>query len=197
MSLTDSQQLDPGNLGAIIRSAHFLGADGIIYSQRSCAPLSAVALKASAGASETLPLIPVNHPRAFVDKAQANGWKFYAAAASQHKAMKKQKIVTTSNVGFPVRDGPCVIMLGSEGEGLRLTLLSKANYLLTIKGQRSDQGGVDSLNVSVAAALLCEAMLRRPPENDRSSDINHDPHMLVEEDEVSEPVTTESLRELF
>ena len=88
-------------------------------------------------------------------------------------------------------------MLGNEGEGLRLNLLKKANYLLTIEGQQSHQGGVDSLNVSVAAALLCEAMLRRPPAADRPSKVDRDPYMIIEEDEIAEPVTTESLRALF
>ena len=61
-------------------------------------------------------------------------------------------------------------MLGSEGQGLRLNLLKKADYLITIEGQRKDVGGVDSLNVSVAAALLCEAMLRRPAVHQSSED---------------------------
>lgn len=48
-------------------------------------------------------------------------------------------------------------MLGGEGEGLRWNLQKKADYLVRIEGQRLGQGGVDSLNVSVAAGILCEA----------------------------------------
>ncbi len=48
-------------------------------------------------------------------------------------------------------------MLGGEGEGLRWNLQKKADYLVGIEGQRLGQGGVDSLNVSVAAGILCES----------------------------------------
>lgn len=48
-------------------------------------------------------------------------------------------------------------MLGGEGEGLRWNLQKKADYLVGIEGQRLGHGGVDSLNVSVAAGILCEA----------------------------------------
>ena len=57
---------------------------------------------------------------------------------------------------------PCVLILGGEGEGLRWGIQKKADFLLSIEGYRSGKGGVDSLNVSVAAGLLCEAFLRRP-----------------------------------
>ena len=53
-------------------------------------------------------------------------------------------------------------MLGGEGTGLKPDLQRKADYLVSISGQRSGQGGVDSLNVSVAAGLLAEVFLRRP-----------------------------------
>lgn len=53
-------------------------------------------------------------------------------------------------------------MLGSEGEGLRWTLQKKADYVLGVQGARLGQGGVDSLNVSVAAGLLCEAFMKPP-----------------------------------
>lgn len=54
-------------------------------------------------------------------------------------------------------------MLGSEGDGLRKTLLRKSDFKLSIEGRRGDlKSLVDSLNVSVAAGLLCEAFLRPP-----------------------------------
>lgn len=53
-------------------------------------------------------------------------------------------------------------MLGGEGEGLRASLQKRANHVIGIEGQRLGQGGVDSLNVSVAAGVLCEAFMRQP-----------------------------------
>lgn len=52
-------------------------------------------------------------------------------------------------------------MLGGEGEGLRWNLQKKADHEIGIDGTRAGMRGVDSLNVSVAAGLLCEAFLRR------------------------------------
>lgn len=56
---------------------------------------------------------------------------------------------------------PTVLMLGGEGEGLRPNLRKRADYVVGVEGQRLGKGGVDSLNVSVAAGVLCEAFLRK------------------------------------
>ncbi|MCJ1322216.1 hypothetical protein MMC15_007563 [Xylographa vitiligo] len=166
--------LDPGNLGAILRSAHFLGVDAIALSARHSAPLTPVALKASAGAAESLPLISIRTPAAFVDASRAAGWKFYAAVAPTDQvgtSADAEKETAAPPVPHhdlsmlaalcPTRAHPCVLMLGGEGEGLRWALRRKADASVSI-GASWRAGGVDSLNVSVAAALLCEAFLRAP-----------------------------------
>ncbi len=155
--------LDPGNLGAILRSAFFLGVDTVAISKRSSAPVSPVAIKASAGASEALPLVSVNQPGIFIDKCKANGWKIYAAAApTPGKRTGLGNYLSSSNLGNPVRNHPCLLILGGEGEGLHWNIRRKADFDVGIDGARMGQGDVDSLNVSVAAGLLCEAFLRRP-----------------------------------
>ena len=141
-------------------------------SDRNSAPLSPVALKASAGASESLPLLSIKHPAAFVEESQKNGWKFYAAVAPPGPKKSSSSAVaanpravshfSTSNVELQVRDHPTILMLGGEGEGLRWNLQKKADFTVSIPGPRKGEGGVDSLNVSVAAGLLCETFLRRP-----------------------------------
>ena len=124
--------------------------------------MSPVALKASAGASESLPLLTVNQPGQFLEKCQANGWKVYAAVMpNPGKQSRKGSYLTTSTLGSPVRDHPCIVILGGEGEGLRWNVQSKADYSIGIEGGRLGQGQVDSLNVSVDAGLLCEAFLRK------------------------------------
>ncbi|KAL9131282.1 MAG: hypothetical protein Q9217_000770 [Psora testacea] len=152
--------LDSGNLGAIMRSAFFLGVDAVAVSSHS-APFSPVSLKASAGAAECLPLVTVAQPNTFIDACKKNGWKAYAADASS-EYIRKQKRLATSNLGSPLQRHPCILILGSEGEGLRWKIQEKADFDVGIEGQRGGQGGVDSLNVSVAAGLLCEAFLRKP-----------------------------------
>ena len=71
-------------------------------------------------------------------------------------------MLTTSTLGHPTQNNPCIIMLGGEGEGLRWRVQKKAHFIVGVEGFRAGQGGVDSLNVSVAAGLLCDAFMRKP-----------------------------------
>ncbi|MCJ1335255.1 hypothetical protein MMC09_000523 [Bachmanniomyces sp. S44760] len=151
--------LDPGNMGAILRTAYFLGVDAVAISKRNSAPFSPVTIKASAGACENMNLMSINTPGAFIDASQQNGWKFYGAMAPGQEVRRRHGF-TTATIPDRLRKHPCVLMLGAEGEGLRLNLARKANYTVGIEGNRMGQNGVDSLNVSVAAGLLCEAFLR-------------------------------------
>ena len=150
-------------MGAIIRSSHFLGADGILICTRNSAALTPVALKAAAGAAETLPLFSVSQPASFIDECQENGWKFYAAvspSSSDSGRASGRPYYSSTALGNPTRKHPCVLILGSEGDGLRWTIQKKADFMLGIEAQRAGSGDLDSLNVSVASALLCDAFLR-------------------------------------
>ncbi|CAL8577658.1 hypothetical protein XPA_003482 [Xanthoria parietina] len=154
---------DTGNLGAIIRSAHFLGADGIILCTRNSAALTPVTLKAAAGAAELLPLFSVSQPASFIDECQENGWKFYAAVSpdsSDSGRVTGRAYYSSTTLGNPTQRHPCILVLGSEGDGLRWNIQKKADFMLGIEARRSGSGEVDSLNVSVASALLCDAFLR-------------------------------------
>ena len=146
-----------------MRTAFFLGVDAVAISKRSSAPLSPVAIKASAGASENLPLLSVDQPGKFIDTCQGFGWKICAAVSpGSGKSSGSGDYIPTSKLQTPVRDHPCLLILGGEGEGLRWNIQSKADLKIGIEGMRAGQVGVDSLNVSVAAGLLCEAFLRKP-----------------------------------
>jgi 21S rRNA (GM2251-2'-O)-methyltransferase len=174
--------LDPGNLGGIIRTASFLGITAIALSTRNSAPLSPIVLKASAGASENVTIFSVNKPAGFITDSKHAGWKVYAAVAprlspTQSPPARRSTIssassaltptsdiptITTNDLLFsnPLAHDPCILMLGNEGEGLRWNLRSKADVELSIAGSGNAQrGGVDSLNVSVAAGVLCQAFL--------------------------------------
>ncbi|KNG85092.1 RNA methyltransferase, TrmH family [Aspergillus nomiae NRRL 13137] len=167
--------VDPGNLGAIIRSAYYLGVDAIIFAGRNSAPLSPVTIKASAGAAENMSLLEVSNEVDFIQRSKANGWKFYAADAPgpASKYVDNTSIVEgkgTTEGGHFSTQSPCVIMMGSEGSGLSRHIKSHADSIVSIPGARlttplgveSDPSRVDSLNVSVAAALLMEMFLRVP-----------------------------------
>lgn len=178
--------LDEGNLGAIARSAYFLGVEAIITPTRQSAPWSHIAVKASAGAAEAIPIFKVSEPANFLGMASRNGWRCYASdAVPSTKASPNAGDDTTSDVVYtlarsskqltnhsPVAEHPTILMMGAEGTGLKTSLLNIAHYKVGIKhGREVDEVGVDSLNVSVAASLLCHDMLKkkkvveRDPEN--------------------------------
>lgn len=172
--------LDEGNLGAIARSAYFLGVDAIVTPTRQSAPWSHIAVKASAGAAEAIPLFKVAEPADFLGKASRNGWRCYAADAISPAAAAAAAAADadpTSDIIYtlarstrrlpdhsPLADHPTILMLGAEGAGLKSSLLNIAHYNVGIRqAPQADDVGVDSLNVSVAAGLLCLDMLKRRP----------------------------------
>ncbi|KAL5343762.1 Alpha/beta knot methyltransferase [Aspergillus crustosus] len=170
--------VDPGNLGAIIRSAYYLGADAVIFAGRNSAPLTPITIKASAGAAENMTLLTVKNEVDFIQRSKANGWQFYAADAPEPGAtyidpasIHTHRSATEAdghNAKSLIGSAPSVIMMGNEGSGLSRHILSHADSIISIPGARiipgviTDPARVDSLNVSVAAALLMETFLRVP-----------------------------------
>ncbi|KAJ5168095.1 uncharacterized protein N7482_003689 [Penicillium canariense] len=165
--------VDPGNLGAIIRSAYYLGIDAIVFAGRNSAPLSPVTIKASAGAAENMTLLHVKNEVDFIQRSKDSGWRFYAADAPGPGATYLDRATAdgeSQESGLPTMQAPSVIMMGSEGSGLSSHIKSHADATVSIPGARhsahlgveSDPARIDSLNVSVAAALLMEMFLRTP-----------------------------------
>ena len=142
---------DPQNLGALLRCADGAGVDGVILTERRSAPLSAAAVKASAGAAEHLRIArAVNLVRALEQLKQRNLWVVGLEERSQ---------TDYDRFDF-TRD--CVLVFGREGAGLHDLVRRTCDYLLRIPMA----GGVSSLNVSTAAAVvLFEAARQRrnPP----------------------------------
>lgn len=132
---------DPHNFGAVIRSAEFFGASGVIWPRDRSAPLSPAAVRSSAGASERVPLCPVTN---------------LARALEQAKRTQEWWVIgTVVDDGQPLvelaADPPAamVVVLGSEGSGLRRLTRERCDFLATIEGA----GSLGSLNVSAAAAV--------------------------------------------
>jgi 23S rRNA (guanosine2251-2'-O)-methyltransferase len=138
---------DPQNLGALLRSADGAGADGVILTERRSAPLSPVAIKASAGAAEHVPIARVvNLSRALEQLKEHNLW---CVGLDERGTMSYDEFDFTSN---------CVVVLGREGAGLHDLVKKHCDHLLRIPMA----GKVASLNVSVAGALvLYEAARQR------------------------------------
>ncbi len=138
---------DPQNLGALLRVADGAGVDGVILTERRSAPLSAAAVKASAGAAEHLRIARVvNLVRALEDLKQRNLW---VVGLDERAETEYDRFDLTGNV---------VLVLGSEGAGLHDLVRRTCDHLLRIPMA----GGVSSLNVSAAGAVvLYEAARQR------------------------------------
>jgi len=152
---------DTGNMGAIFRSAYFLGVDAIILPRHGTAPLTAVTIKNSAGAAEHVPILNIDNELNFMQRSQENGWLFVASAAADSEstlARSMKKPTVEQRPKQVLKHHPLVLMMGNEGEGLRPFLQKQADFSVSIAGARSD-GLIDSLNVSVAAALLTQRFL--------------------------------------
>ncbi|KAI4148299.1 MAG: hypothetical protein LQ340_005147 [Diploschistes diacapsis] len=111
---------------------------------------------------------PERYPFVIMLDGINNGWEVYAAVAppdlDNPQTKQDRRYLFATQLSKPLLGSPCLLLLGEEGAGLRRDLVQKADHLISIGGPRRGQAGLDSLNVSVAAALLCEAFLRKPSE---------------------------------
>ncbi|PNP43851.1 hypothetical protein TGAMA5MH_04133 [Trichoderma gamsii] len=157
--------LDPGNLGGILRTASYLGVDAVGITNRSSSTLTPVVLKSAAGAVEEITIFSVDSPVSFIEESKKAGWKTYAAVAPPDpKLMQRHdKFIFTANVEAeqPLASHPCILVLGNEGYGLSKPIKVAADYELSVPYFMRNSS-VDSLNVSVAAGLLCHSFVRTP-----------------------------------
>ncbi|KAM6897125.1 rRNA methyltransferase 1, mitochondrial [Xenentodon cancila] len=147
---------DPMNLGAILRSAYFLGVDRVISSLRNSCPLSPVVSKASSGVMEVMGVYGCKNLGDLLKMKAAQGWQVVGTVGME--AGKPQTRVTWCS-DFQMTS-PTLLLMGGEGDGLSQELLSLCQTLLTIPAGRELTPGVESLNVSVAAGILLHSLLR-------------------------------------
>jgi 23S rRNA (guanosine2251-2'-O)-methyltransferase len=139
---------DPRNLGAILRSAYLLGAGGVIIPEHRAAAVTPVVAKASAGASELLPIAQVgNLVRALDELRELGLWR-----VAVHDAPGAQPIDAI--------DGalPLCLVLGAEGTGVRPLVARSCDFHAVIPMARA---AVGSFNVSVAASLALYEVRRQ------------------------------------
>ena len=151
---------DPRNFGAILRSAVAAGAAGVVVPDRNQAPLSAVALKASAGTALQIPVARVGNLADAIHQLKERGyWVAGLAGDSAHLgnsadgATEAGKAETVWSYDW---DRPVAIVVGNEGRGLRPVVRSACDVLLEIPMR----GPAESLNVSVAAGIALFAAVR-------------------------------------
>jgi 21S rRNA (GM2251-2'-O)-methyltransferase len=141
---------DPHNFGAILRSAYYLGADFVVYAEKNCASPSPVVAKTSAGMLDQVLMFNSPKPLQFFEKSIEQGWNIIGTVA---KSVQSERGVIPSELRLLLEEKPCLLVLGSEGEGLRKSLLDRCTHLVSLKGSQ-DSKVLDSLNVSVASAVL-------------------------------------------
>lgn len=143
--LLDSVQ-DPQNFGAIVRSAHVLGAHGVVVPKDRAAPVTPAVVKASAGATEHLPIARVtNLVRAIEQVKEAGLWTVGAVAED---GVEPASVDLKTGIA---------LVVGAEGKGLRPLVARACDHRVRIPMF----GRVASLNVSVATGILLYEVARQ------------------------------------
>lgn len=137
--------IDPHNTGAIIRTAEALGCRGVLYPKSNSAGITPTVIKASAGATAHIPLQEVSNVASCIDKAKSSGfWVIGTSDQGTHDLTKIQSI------------RPSLIIIGSEGEGMKRLTKEKCDYIVSIPLK----GKISSLNASVAAGIVLYEILK-------------------------------------
>lgn len=143
--ILDSVQ-DPRNFGALLRVADAAGVHGVIYQRMRSTSFSVTASKASAGAIEHVNLIETANIKNIMTRLTEQGLTLIAADQDANKTLWETDLVV-----------PLALVIGSEGEGLRQTVARLCHQSIKIPMF----GNINSLNVSVATAVLCFEVLRQ------------------------------------
>ena len=137
---------DPHNLGAILRTADAVGADGVVIPERRAAGITGTVAKASAGASEHLPVAKVTNVSRTLDELKSrNIWIV---------GLDERGTQAYETVDYKM---DCAVVLGAEGKGLHDLVKKKCDFLVSIPML----GSVPSLNVSVAAGVVLYEIARQ------------------------------------
>ena len=136
---------DPHNLGAIIRTAEVCGAHGVIIPKNRAVGLTGTVAKASAGAINHMPVVKVTNLSRTIEELKKRGLWFVCAD------MEGELVY---NVDLT---GPLGLVIGSEGEGVGKLVKQKCDHVARIPMK----GKIDSLNASVAAAVMAYESVRQ------------------------------------
>jgi TrmH family RNA methyltransferase len=129
---------DPGNLGALIRSAEAFGATGYVILPGTVSPENQKTLRASAGSIFRLPGVIACEENLFHELA-TRGFQTFAAVASHGQPLTECDLTSR-----------CALMVGNEGSGIPSAILRRADRCVTI----ATPGPVESLNAAVAGSIL-------------------------------------------
>ncbi len=141
---------DPHNLGAIIRTAEAIGAQGLVIPQRRASGITSTVVKVAAGALENFSVARVVNLSRALEELKTAGFWIYGTAATGSEPLH--------TVNF---SGPIALVIGSEGEGLSMLTQRSCDVLVSIPLQ----GKTPSLNASVAAGMALYEIYRQRSQN--------------------------------
>ena len=139
------QLTDPHNIGAIIRTAEALGAQGIVMPRAHAPVASDTIAKTSAGATAHIPMVMVANAARFLEDAKDAGLWVVGSDETGTTGMSELSSIK-----------PALLVIGNEGTGMRRLTGEKCDYIVRIPLK----GKVSSLNASVAAGILIYEMLK-------------------------------------
>jgi 23S rRNA (guanosine2251-2'-O)-methyltransferase len=137
---------DPGNLGAILRTAAAAGISAVLVPKHGQAPINATVLKASAGTAGRIPIVRVGNLNQTILTLKDEGFWFAGLDMQGDKNIWDLEV-----------DRPLAFVIGNEGKGIRKKTLEHCDYHFRIPMEN----GVESLNASVSAALVCYEWKRK------------------------------------
>ncbi len=144
--LLPSSLEDPGNFGAIIRSATAFGADAILLERKGTVPLNGTVAKTSAGMVEKMALIKPTNLEVVLDELKEKGFTIIGADGEGEQSLISADF-----------SGPTLIITGGEHSGIPPYLHKRCDHIVSIPMAE----GVESLNVSVAAGVIMYEALRQ------------------------------------
>lgn len=137
---------DVRNFGAIVRTAECAGLTGIIIPDKGNAPITADAMKTSAGALSYLPVCRVRDLKKSMQTLRENGIQILACTEKASQALYEVDMTS-----------PIALILGSEEDGITPMLLREVDHLVKIPMF----GNIGSLNVSVSAGIALYEVIRQ------------------------------------
>jgi 23S rRNA (guanosine2251-2'-O)-methyltransferase len=137
---------DPHNLGALVRSALALGADGVLIPKDRACEVTAVAAKSSAGAVAHLPIVRVTNLKRTLTELQKEGFWLVGTVADGGQPLQSLDFLQ-----------PIVLIIGSEGKGIRQKLAEACDFRARIPMV----GDIGSLNAASAGSICLYEVLRQ------------------------------------
>ena len=135
---------DPQNLGAVLRSAAFFGADAVLLLKNRSAELTPKVARIAVGGAEFVDMFQVINLARSLDRLRELGYWVYGLDERGERTLRETEF-----------DPHCVLVVGAEGQGLRQRTRTKCDALVRIPGGRE---GVESLNAAVATAIALAEM---------------------------------------